>query len=240
MSPRKKEPFIGITCDINLPKHRKQTLGFELACDHRYPDLVKAAGGYPVLLPITNQENIIRKYLEQVDGLVIVGGDDVDPALYGEKRKRGTGLIFKPRMEFEQKLYQEVKRLNLPILGICYGMQLINVLEGGTLFQDIRRDAKSKLSHRKKSHPYHRIAISPDSRLRKVIGQSVTVVHSDHHQAISRVAPGFKPVAFAPDGVIEAIENRSRKILAVQWHPERSFRHAASLRLFRAFVNLCR
>jgi putative glutamine amidotransferase len=228
-----KEPFIGVTCDVTV--HNGDTSDYELTVDHRYPQAVKMAGGYPVLLPIARRPQVIRKYLDGIDGLIIVGGDDVDPRLYGEKPKAGTGTVFGPRLRFEQQLYLGARRRRMPILGICYGMQLINVLEGGALFQDIRRDAKSSLDHRVE----HPIDIDAESRLGKIIGARRISASSDHHQAASRVAPGFRPVAFAADGIIEAIEGRSDRILAVQWHPERTLKSQPTRRLFRAFVRLC-
>lgn len=232
-----REPFIGVTCDVQIPK--RKVSAYELLCDHRYPEAVKKAGGYPVLLPMAPKQAMINRYLDGIDGLIIVGGDDVDPRLYGEECKSGTGTVFKPRLDFERKLYREARRRRMPIFGICYGMQLINVLEGGTLFQDIRRDAKSTFRHRYKKWPFHRVEIDANSHLYEIVGQHRAMVHSDHHQAVCRLAPGFKPVAFAPDGIIEAIEDESRRIIAVQWHPERSLRSATTKRLFRTFIELC-
>jgi putative glutamine amidotransferase len=234
---KRREPFIGITCDVSVRKRRGERR-CDLVCDYRYPEAVKRAGGYPILLPIAYRSEIVSRYLDRVSGLVIVGGDDVDPKLYGEKRRLGTGTVYGPRLYFERKLYREARRRRLPILGICYGMQLINVLEGGTLFQDIRRDAKSLLDHRDRRMPYHPVSIAPRSRLGRTLGQKTVKVHSDHHQAVSRVAPGFKPVAFAPDGVVEAIESDHKEILAVQWHPERAPAHRDTRQLFRWFVSL--
>lgn len=237
---RKRDPIVGITCDVQVPKRKRFARQCNLVCDYRYTEAVKRAGGYPVLLPIAYRSDIIRTTLDQTDGLVIVGGDDVDPRLYGEKRRSGTGTVFGPRFYFERRLYREARRRKLPILGVCYGMQLINVLEGGTLFQDIRRDAKSRMSHRDKSDPYHKVRLNTKSRLGKIIGRAAVSVHSDHHQAVSRVAPGFRPVAFAPDGIIEAIEGESKEVFAVQWHPERALKHHETKRLFNAFVRMCR
>jgi putative glutamine amidotransferase len=234
---KSKEPFIGITCEVQIEEDEPQA--YELLCDHRYPEAVRRAGGYPVLLPIAHRPAVIRRYLRGIDGLIIVGGDDVDPRLYGEEPKQDTGTVFGPRLRFERKLYVGARRQELPILGICYGMQLINVLEGGALFQDIARDAKSKRNHQDPKRRYHQVHVEAGTRLRQIVGRERITVESDHHQAVSRVAPGFRPVAFAPDGIIEAIEGDSEEILAVQWHPERALSNPASRRLFKAFVQTC-
>jgi putative glutamine amidotransferase len=231
------EPFVGVSCDVRVPRGRPEA--WELLLDHRYAEAVKDAGGYPVILPIERRPAVIRRYLDGLDGLLIVGGEDVDPRLYGEAPKPGTGTMFAPRLAFEKRLYRAARRHGLPVLGICYGMQLINVLEGGSLFQDIQRDARSPRNHRSRRHPLHAVRLEPGSRLRRLMRHDEITVHSDHHQAVSRVAQGFRPVGFAPDGIVEAIENDDETILAVQWHPERTLRSPASQKLFRAFVRLC-
>lgn len=235
---RRSEPLIGITCDVRIPEAGERA--YELICDHRYAAALKAAGGYPVLLPISARGDVVRKYLDGIDGLIIVGGEDVDPRLYGEKPKPGTGAAFGPRLRFERMLYSGARRRKIPVLGICYGMQLVNVLEGGTLHQDIRRDARSPRNHRDKRNPNHSVRIDRGTRLARALGATSLRVHSDHHQAVAEVARGFQPVAFAPDGIIEAIEGASDMILAVQWHPERILPSRATRNLFRYFTRLCR
>jgi putative glutamine amidotransferase len=232
------EPFIGVTCDVRVPRGRPEA--YELLLDHRYAEALKRAGGYPVLLPVARKPEIIRSYLDKVDGIIIVGGDDVNPRLYGEKPKTKAPVVFQPRLEFERRLYHNARRIGLPIMGICYGMQLINVLEGGALFQDIRRDAGSKRNHRNRRQPLNRIRIVNRSRLARILRRESLAVHCEHHQAVSRVAPGFQPAAFASDGIIEAIECEDDAVFAVQWHPERMLRSESTHRLFAAFVAAAR
>lgn len=232
-------PFIGISCEA-VPR-KKNFSDYELVCDHRYAAAINQAGGHPVLLPIAHRRMVLRRYLEGIDGLLIVGGDDVDPRLYGEEPKKRTNVIYSKRTAFETWLYQAGKRRGLPIFGICYGMQLINVLEGGTLYQHIHPRRKGPtIDHRGRRRPRHLVNIMPNTRLGDILGTRQTVVISEHHQAIRYLAPGFVPSVVADDGIIEAIENAdSPQILAVQWHPERLPYSHVTRRLFKAFVQAC-
>lgn len=229
-------PLIGVTCDVRVPRAHPEA--YEFTLDHRYAKGVRQAGGHPVLLPISARADVIRRYALSIDALLIVGGDDVDPHLYGERPKPRTGVIFGPRLDFECKLYRAARHIDLPVMGICYGMQLINVLEGGALFQDIRRDAKSPRNHRDKRQPLQAIRIDEHSRLYSIVHHTHASVHCDHHQAVSRVAPGFRPVAFASDGIVEAIESDNERIIVLQWHPERMLRSEMTVRLFEHLISL--
>jgi putative glutamine amidotransferase len=234
-----RSPLIGISCEI--APHPETKSSYDLVCDHRYAAAVTRAGGHPVLLPIAYRQPILRRYLEGIDGLVIVGGDDVDPRLYGEEPQQGTQLILPQRTTFETWLYRAGKMRKLPIFGICYGMQLINVIEGGSLHQDLpqRRLRPPNVDHRGIRNCCHHVLIVPSSRLAFVSRMRGALVHSEHHQAVKDLAPGFIVSAVARDGVIEAIENpHLPQILAVQWHPERSPDSQLTRRLFRTLVRL--
>jgi len=239
MADKRYAPLIGISCEAVARKGDFSR--YDLVCDHRYAEAVKDAGGHPVLLPIAHRKTILKRYLEGIDGLVIVGGDDVDPKLYGEEPIKSTRMIYHKRTAFETWLYQAGNERRLPILGICYGMQLINVLEGGTLYQQIRaRKNAPKIDHQGARRQRHWIRLIPDSRLSQVLGIRQAIITSQHHQAVRDLAPGFIPAAVADDGLIEAIENPELPhILAVQWHPERTRYSAVTRRLFKAFLRLC-
>jgi putative glutamine amidotransferase len=239
MSERRPAPLVGITCEaVSRRTH------YDLVCDHRYAEAVKGAGGHPVLLPIASRRAILRRYLEGIDGLVIVGGDDVDPGLYGERPRRTTRVVLPRRTAFESWLYQEGTRTRLPMLAICYGMQLVNVLEGGSLYQHIappRAGGGAGVVHRARREVSHEVRLLPGTRLRQTLRGDRAMVPTQHHQAVRSVAPGFRPAAVADDGIIEAIEHPDRpELIAVQWHPERAPDSRFTERLFGAFVRRCR
>jgi putative glutamine amidotransferase len=237
MIDRKLAPLIGITCEAVVDEGGSGA--YDLVCDHRYAEAVKDAGGHPVLLPIAYRKKVLQRYLEGVDGLVIVGGDDVDPRLYGEEPLPTTHVILQQRTTFETWLYRAGKQRRLPILGICYGMQLINVLEGGTLQQEVPR-GRPRVDHRGARRSRHRVRILPDTRLAAVADNMArAVVATEHHQCVRDLAPGFIACAAADDGIIEAIESPELPhVLAVQWHPERMRGSRLTRRLFRRLVAL--
>jgi putative glutamine amidotransferase len=183
----------------------------------------------------------MSRYLEGIDGLVIVGGDDVDPRLYGQQPDPRTKVIYPKRTAFETWLYRMGTQRRLPIFGICYGMQLINVLEGGTLIQHLAPGrGGARIEHEGKQTPTHQITVVQGTRLAAILGMRTARVVTGHHQAVDQLAPGFVVSAVAPDGVVEAIESpASRHVIAVQWHPEHKLRSRSTRKLFDAFVQGC-
>ena len=206
-----------------------------------YVESVTRAGGAPVLLEPTDDP---ADALARVDGLLLTGGPDVDPARYGQAPHPATE-IDAPRDRFEVPIAQSALDRDLPLLAICRGVQVLNVAAGGTLVQDIPSAVATRLNHdipQPKDAPAHDVRITPGTRLAKTLGPSTRAggactVNSRHHQAIARVAPPFVVTAEAEDGVIEAIERPdARFCIGVQWHPENFWRTGEFAPLFDAFV----
>ena len=190
-----------------------------------YVDAVAAAGDVPVVLPRQVDTNRISRLMEGIDVLLLCGGEDVDPARYGEEPSPKLGAVNAVRDDFECRLLDEAVRRRLPVFGICRGMQALNVYFGGTLVQDIPTEVPGCLRHRKGPHerdfPMHAIDIAPGSRLAVVLGRTNLVVNTFHHQCLERIAPGFRVTARSADGVPEAFEGDGYPAAGVQFHPEK-------------------
>jgi putative glutamine amidotransferase len=177
----------------------------------------------------------------EFDGVVIAGGGDVDPALYGrEVLPDGKVRVDPGRDAIDFPVFEEAWQENLPVLAICRGLQVVNVARGGTLIQDIPSESPSGVPHQRPKQPNrrdHPVILRTGTRLAGIAGSERIDVNSRHHQAVDRPAADFVVTATAPDGVIEALEARdARWVIAVQWHPENLHDDPASKRLFRAFV----
>jgi len=178
-----------------------------------YAEAVRASGGEPIPIPPG-----ATAPADSLDGLVLGGGVDVNPALYGEERQPETEAPNDARDQTERDLLERSLEKNLPVLAICRGMQMLNVAAGGSLRQHI---AGHEVRTANKALPAHDVRIQEESLLAGVMGAKVAVVNSRHHQAIGRVASGLRVVAESPDGTVEALENPAyRFVLGVQWHPE--------------------
>lgn len=183
------------------------------------------------------------------DGIVIGGGGDVDPARYGQPRRQDANLeIDAERDETDFDLFDRARRSETPTLGICRGLQVVNVALGGTLVQDLAIERPGSLDHetdeskrRDKTRRDHAVRVEPGTRLSGIASAAQLPVNSRHHQAIARLAPGLAVSAVAPDGVIEAVEGTGPWLLAVQWHPENlAAGDPASRRLFEEFARAVR
>jgi Predicted glutamine amidotransferases len=192
-----------------------------------YVESVIRAGGVPVAIPLTNDKEMLSRILDIVDGVIMTGGEDLDPLRwYGEEPLPAQGTIVPERDEFDIMLIRMTVERGIPLLGICRGHQLLNVAFGGTLYQDIPSQvrAENRIKHSQSAPRYygtHMITIEAGSLLNKQIGVDKVAVNTFHHQAVKDVAPGFKITARASDGVVEAIEKiGSDKVFGVQFHPE--------------------
>jgi putative glutamine amidotransferase len=218
-----RRPNIGLTPDISVPTPQAPHPRYELKAP--YADAITRAGGLPFILPYTDDASCIDAYLDRISGLVITGGAfDIPPQTYGEDAREGLGLLKPSRTRFETELLRGALRRNLPVLGICGGMQLLNVVLGGSLFQDIRLELADAAEHQQahdRAQPQHPVEVKAGSVLAELIGNGQVMVNSTHHQSARKVGENVLVSAVAPDGVIEAIEARRYAFaLGVQWHPE--------------------
>ncbi len=234
---KKGKPIIGITCEV--VKQKPFFSQFDLVSDYRYVRAIIRAGGIPILLPMNPFPRDASSMLEHVDGLVIVGGADIHPSFYGEKSKEKVNPMYRGRTYFEMDLYRLAQKKKIPILAICYGMQLLNVIYGGTLHQDIPTEIKGAINHRSKRNPIHTVSLQPKSLCHKIFGKKTFHVHSSHHQAVKVPGRSLCVSAFSEDGIPEAIEGPPRTV-GVQWHPERSPKDPVQIRLFRYFIRLAK
>lgn len=206
-----------------------------------YLDGLRQAGALPVIFPFTADPEELRQLADLCAGFLLTGGHDVSPALYGEEPMEDLVSCCGKRDEMEAAVLRRALEEDKPVLGICRGIQLINALLGGTLYQDLPRQHPSPVPHcqRPPYHlPAHEVAVLPDTPLGELLGVETLAVNSYHHQAIRDLAPGLRPMAAAPDGLVEAVwRPDSRFLWAVQWHPEFAWRtDAASRAIFARFI----
>ena len=206
---------------------------------------VEAAGGVPVMLSLSQDVRHWEAYCRAYDGFVFTGGQDVDPALYGQEKIPQCDYQAPLRDNQELWMLRRLRELDKPVLGICRGIQAMNVAFGGTLYQDLPTQRPSSVIHRQEmpyNLPHHQVMLLPGSRVHRLIGHDHISVNSMHHQAVWDTAPGFRATAWAEDGIIEAIElPEARFFLGVQWHPEHMWQeYASGLNIWRGLVDACR
>jgi putative glutamine amidotransferase len=241
------KPIIGVTPDFNAGD-RKEWGGREPTyfLRARYIRAIEELGGVPLVLPLHAVRATRRRLLQQLDGLLLTGsGPDLPPSLYGERQRYPFSIVSERRMSFELDMVHLARQADLPLLGICGGMQAMNVACGGSLFQDIASQVSTAIQHRQQSRATnlsHTVAVTPGSLLRRVVRSVSMRVNSSHHQSVNTVAPSLVVSALAPDGIVEAIESpANRFFLGIQWHPEFLFdRHPLHRRVFEAFLRAAR
>jgi putative glutamine amidotransferase len=207
---------------------------------------IERAGGLPVLIPSGLQQATLRQIYERLDGILVPGGGDINPAQYGAPAHALTTGIDLARDKAESQVIRWAVADNRPVFGICRGNQMINVALGGTLIQDVPSETGTLIRHDYRPteiplmHDAHIVTLDPDSRLAHILGAAEVPVNSLHHQAVDQVAPGMQVVARGSDGIIEALEMPNKRfVLSVQWHPENLIDDPAMLALFEAFVAAC-
>lgn len=196
----------------------------------RYVEALRAVGGLPWLIPLVPHDpDTLAGIFDKLDGIFLTGGVDVDPSQYGEAKHPKCGNTDPDRDAVEILLLQHARDTGKPVLAVCRGIQILNVACGGSLYQDVAAQVPAAMKHDyfptperpSRSYLAHEITVTADSRLGEYLGESVVPVNSMHHQAIKELAAGLRPTAFAPDGIIEAVEGTGKPFLvAVQWHPE--------------------
>lgn len=239
-----KKPLIGLTPSHNIENDSIHLGPFCLRA-------IEMAGGIPVVLPLETEKSDMEQLTEHLDGILFTGGPDPHPFLFGEETLMGCGEISVKRDAMEMALLSLAVERRLPILGICRGIQMINIGLGGDIYQDIPSQAVRKLpiAHRQPPigyKPTHTVIVKPQTMLASICEDACVPslklqVNSTHHQAVRRPAPGLTVCATAPDGIIEGIEKKDYPfLLGVQWHPEYLWEtDPAAAGLFRAFIAAC-
>ncbi len=225
----RKRPLIGITTDIK---------DGNFVIEDTYARAVAKAGGIPVLIPsIPADPELLQETAARIDGLLLPGSRDMDPKFYHEEPHPKLRPMSIERTKTELSVLKEAEEREIPVLGICGGMQLLNVFFGGSLYQDISSLLPGALAHEKGA--VHDVVLEDETLLRAILGTREFPVKSYHHQSVKDIGIGLKVSALAPDGVVEGIEPEgARYLLGIQWHPEREDTEFSD-RIFRSFIEEC-
>ncbi len=232
-----KRPVIGL-----IPLYDEKKNSYWMLPE--YMTGLEEAGAIPVMLPMTQDRAVVEQLADQLDGILLTGGHDVDPALYGEETIPECGTPYPPRDTMERMMAESCLKKDLPMFGICRGLQFLNAVLGGTLYQDLPVQRPDAAGHQM-TPPYdravHHVTVERDSPLYEILNKEKLAVNSYHHQAIKTMASDLKAMAVADDGLIEAVYHPGQTFaMAVQWHPEFFYKADGDCRkLLEAFVQAC-
>ena len=232
------KPIIGIGSDVQSPPGHRERAFVYLT----YVEALRKAGAVPVLIP--PQPENAAELIDELDGVVLAGGEDCDPAAYGEERHPTvTETMDSRRQSNDLGLARITRERGVPTLGICLGMQVMNVAAGGTLLQDIGSQTETEIEHASvpEDRGRHDVIVEGGTKLGGILSERELNVNSSHHQAIGRVGEGLRVTALAPDGIVEGLEDPKHPFyVGVQWHPEDMTGEDSASRLFGAFLEAAR
>jgi putative glutamine amidotransferase len=232
-----QRPLVGLNC--RYEGDPRFAVRDRIALYVPYCQALLSAGALPVVVPTTDDRDVVQEYLARLDGLLFTGGEDVPPQAYGQQGDPRTHECHPSRFSSDQVLAELILQREMPVLAICMGMQLVNAVYGGTLIQHIEGDVQHEAKDRGNDR-LHLVVIEEESLLHHIVGASEIEVNSSHHQAIDKLAPGLRVLGWAPDGIVEAMQMTDREFfLGVQWHPERIVDRPEQRRIFEAFVTAC-
>ncbi len=232
------KPIIGINCDYEEEGRRPHSFTYR-----DYIQAVIASGGIPILLPIIKDTSDLKLLLQKLNGLLLTGGNDVPPRRYGEAQHEKTHCVHPDKDASDAALITTALQMQKPILAICYGMQLVNVVLGGSLVQDIPSEHTKPIVHKdsQNRHYTHTVTVEINSLLSGAIKTGQIETNSIHHQAVKRLGKGLKDTAHTVDGIVEGFELKDYPFLVgVQWHPERMINTPQHLAIFSALIDASR
>ncbi|SRR5699024_8633902 len=237
----KMKPLIGITASMDLP-------GKEYTANNDYIEAITRMGGIPIVLPYLSDKQDIKVIVEKLDGLYATGGYDIDPTLFNEEPHPNLGKVVPKRDQFELMLIEETLRVNKPILAVCRGAQVLNIVVGGDMYQDIYQQIKEPLiQHQQRApagHGSHFVQVEKDSLLYKLTEMEQFKVNSRHHQANRHVPEPLLISGRSSDNIVEAIESITHDfVLGLQWHPENMLAEQddePSTKIFAGFIEACK